>query len=66
MTALGSPMLHPVARSLAVLYGSTFLAGMWSMIIPTVPLLTTHFGISPGAAAQLMTALAVGRFRTFP
>jgi MFS family permease len=62
MTAVGSLILNPVARRLAVLYGSTFLAGMWSMIIPTVPLLTARFGISPGVAAQLMTALAIGRF----
>jgi MFS family permease len=54
--------LSPVARALAVLYGSTFLAGMWSMIIPTLPLLTAEFGISPGVAAQMMTALAFGRF----
>ena len=54
--------LSPVARVLAVLYGSTFLAGMWSMIIPTLPLLTAEFGISPGVAAQMMTALAFGRF----
>jgi MFS family permease len=54
--------LSPVARTLAVLYGSTFLAGMWSMIIPTLPLLTAEFGISPGVAAQMMTALAFGRF----
>jgi len=54
--------LSPFARTLAVLYGSTFLAGMWSMIIPTLPLLTREFGISPGVAAQMMTALAVGRF----
>jgi MFS family permease len=54
--------LSPVARALAVLYGSTFLAGMWSMIIPTLPLLTAEFRISPGVAAQMMTALAFGRF----
>ncbi len=58
--ALSQP--HSLARGLAVLYGSTFLAGMWSMIVPAVPLLTVEFGISPGVAAQIMTALAVGRF----
>ncbi len=58
--------LNPLARGLAVLYGSTFLAGMWSMIIPTVPLLTARFGISPGVAAQIVTALAVGRFLGMP
>jgi MFS transporter, DHA1 family, multidrug resistance protein len=58
--------LHPLARSLAVLYASTFLAGMWSMIVPTVPLLATHFGLSPGVAAQIVTALAFGRFAGMP
>ncbi|HEY1373813.1 MAG TPA: MFS transporter [Candidatus Binatia bacterium] len=58
--ALSRP--NSLARGLAVLYGSTFLAGMWSMIVPAVPLLTREFGISPGVAAQIMTALAVGRF----
>jgi MFS family permease len=58
--------LNPTARTLAVLYSSTFLAGMWSMIIPTVPLLTARFGISPGVAAQIVTALAVGRFLGMP
>ena len=57
-----SPQPKSLARGLAVLYGSTFLAGMWSMIIPAVPLLTVEFGISPGTAAQIMTALAFGRF----
>jgi predicted MFS family arabinose efflux permease len=32
------------------------------MIIPTVPVLSTSFGVSPGTAAQLLTALAIGRF----
>ncbi|HEX9445964.1 MAG TPA: MFS transporter [Candidatus Binatia bacterium] len=57
---------NSLARGLAVLYGSTFLAGMWSMIIPTVPLLTVYFGISAGAAAQIVTALAFGRFVGMP
>jgi MFS family permease len=58
--------LNPTARGLIVLYSSTFLAGMWSMIIPTVPLLTARFGISAGIAAQIVTALAVGRFVGMP
>lgn len=55
-------MLNPTARGLVILYSSTLLSGMWAMVIPTVPLLTTYFGISPGTAAQIVTALAVGRF----
>lgn len=36
------------------------------MIIPTIPLLSAHFGISAGAAAQAVTALATGRFVGMP
>jgi MFS family permease len=36
------------------------------MIIPTIPVLTTYFGISAGAAAQTITAFAVGRFVGMP
>lgn len=32
------------------------------MIIPTIPVLAKHFDISAGAAAQIVTAMAVGRF----
>lgn len=58
--------LTPTARGLVILYSSTFLAGMWSMIIPGVPVLGAHFGVSPGVAAQVITALAVGRFVGMP
>jgi MFS family permease len=56
----------PTARGLTTLYTSTLLAGMWAMIIPAVPVLSGHFGISPGSAAQTVTALAVGRFVGLP
>ena len=59
-------MLKPTARGLVILYSSTFLAGMWSMVIPTIPLLIVHFGISAGTAAQVITALAIGRFVGMP
>ena len=36
------------------------------MVLPTIPLLATHFGVSAGAAAQIVTALAVGRFVGMP
>ena len=58
--------LGPTARGLVTLYTSTLLAGMWAMILPTVPVLSGHFGISPGTAAQTVTALAVGRFVGLP
>lgn len=32
------------------------------MIIPTIPVLITDFGVSAGAAAQIITAFAIGRF----
>ena len=50
------------ARGLAALYGGSLLSGAWTMLIPTIPVLAKHFSISAGAAAQLVTAMAVGRF----
>lgn len=58
--------LSPLARGLATLYASALLAGMWSMIVPAIPVLATSFGISPGTAAQIITALALGRFAGMP
>jgi MFS family permease len=57
---------NSTARGLITLYTSTLLAGMWSMIIPAVPVLAQSFGISPGIAAQTITALALGRFTGLP
>jgi MFS family permease len=56
----------PTARGLITLYTSTLLAGMWSMIVPALPVLAKSFDISPGTAAQTITALAVGRFAGMP
>src|SRR5258705_12098233 len=56
----------PTARGLITLYTSTMLAGMWAMVVPTIPVLATSFAISPGTAAQLVTALSVGRFAGMP
>ncbi|MSP40754.1 MAG: MFS transporter [Deltaproteobacteria bacterium] len=58
--------LNPTARGLITLYSSTMLAGMWAMMVPTIPVLAAHFQISPGTAAQLITALSVGRFAGMP
>ena len=58
--------LSPLARGLATLYTSALLAGMWSMMVPAIPVLATSFGISPGTAAQIITALAFGRFAGMP
>jgi MFS family permease len=58
--------LNPTARGLITLYTSTVLAGMWSMMVPAVPVLAQSFGVSAGTAAQTITALALGRFAGLP
>jgi MFS family permease len=58
--------LSAPARGLITLYASTLFAGMWSMIVPALPVLAKSFDISPGTAAQTITALAVGRFAGMP
>jgi MFS family permease len=52
----------PSARGFAALYGGTLLSGGWSIIIPTIPVLAVDFGVSAGAAAQVVTATAIGKF----
>ena len=54
------------ARGLTTLYTSALLAGMWSMMVPAVPVMATAFAVSPGTAAQTITALALGRFAGMP
>jgi len=54
------------ARGLTTLYTSALLAGMWSMMVPAVPVMAQAFDVSPGVAAQLITALALGRFVGMP
>ena len=54
------------ARGLITLYTSALLAGMWSMLVPAVPVMATAFAVSPGTAAQTITALALGRFAGMP
>jgi len=61
-----SSRISPTARGLITLYSSTLLAGMWSMIVPALPVLAKSFDISPGTAAQTITALAMGRFAGMP
>jgi MFS family permease len=58
--------LNPTTRGLVILYTSTLMAGMWGMVLPAIPLLSEHFGISSGMAAQIVTAVAVGRFVGLP
>src|ERR1044071_2969659 len=63
MTSLN---LSPLTRGLITLYTTTLLAGMWSMIVPAVPVIAQSFGVSAGTGAQIITALAVGRFVGMP
>ena len=53
---------NPTVRALGALYAGTFLSGAWAMVIPTIPVLATQFGVSAGAAAQIVTAFAIGKF----
>ena len=57
---------NAMARGLITLYTSALLAGMWSMMVPAVPVMATAFAVSPGIAAQTITALALGRFAGMP
>ena len=36
------------------------------MLVPSIPVMAVHFGISPGTAAQIVTALAFGRLAGMP
>src|SRR5688572_29160985 len=65
--AFRAPMLASIrsninVRALVAVYSSTFLSSAWTMIIPTIPVLAKHFGVSAGGAAQLITAFAIGKF----
>lgn len=53
---------RPNVRGLSALYAGTFFSGAWAMILPTIPVLARQFGVSAGAAAQIVTAFAVGKF----
>jgi MFS family permease len=39
---------------------------MWAMIVPAIPILAVAFEISPGTAAQIVTASGLGRFVGLP
>ena len=57
---------NTTVRGLGALYGGSLLSGAWTMVIPTIPVLASHFNVSPGAAAQIVTAMALGRFTGTP
>jgi MFS family permease len=63
---MASLNLSPTVRGLVTLYTSTLLAGMWAMIVPAIPVLAVAFEISPGTAAQIVTASGLGRFIGLP
>ena len=60
MLAIKPMPLPPIARSLLTLYSSAMLSGMSAMLVPTIPVLAKSFAITPGTAAQLITALSIG------
>jgi DHA1 family bicyclomycin/chloramphenicol resistance-like MFS transporter len=59
---LDSLRSNPSARGLAAIYGGTLLSGAWAMVIPSIPALAGEFEVSAGAAAQIVTAAAMGKF----
>ena len=61
-------MLHnPTVRGLANLYAGTLISGSgWAMVLPVTPVLVDYFGVTPGIAAQVVTAYALGRFFGIP
>jgi MFS family permease len=42
------------------------MAGSWAMILPIIPVLSSAFQISAGTAAQIITALSLGRLVGMP
>ena len=55
--------LNPTARGLIILFIPALMSGVgWGMVLPTIPVLSVYFDVSIGAAAQTVTAYAVGRF----
>ena len=52
----------PTTAAFAALYSGTFLSGAWAMIIPVIPVIAREFEVSAGAAAQIVTAFAIGKF----
>ena len=58
---------NPSVRGLANLYTGTLISGAgWAMLLPITPVLADYFDVSPGTAAQVVTAYALGRFFGIP
>ena len=55
--------LNATVRGLVPLYSTTLISGLgFAMVLPAIPVFVTEFDVSVGAAAQVITAFAVGRF----
>lgn len=62
-----SLLRNRAARGLANLYTGTLISGAgWAMVLPITPALADRFDVSLGAAAQIITAYALGRFFGIP
>lgn len=62
-----SALKNPITRGLGTLYLGTFLSGLgWSMVFPAIAVLPGVYGVSLGAAAQLVTLYGIGRFAAMP
>ncbi|MQF86141.1 MAG: MFS transporter [SAR202 cluster bacterium] len=62
-----SSFRNPVSRGIINLYSGTFLSGMgWSMVFPGIAIMPGFFGVSIGAAAQVVTLYGIGRFTAMP
>ena len=54
-------------RAIIPLYGSAMISGLgFAMVLPAIPVFVTEFDVSVGAAAQVITAFAAGRFLGTP
>jgi MFS family permease len=61
--ALRAVRERPLVRQLILLYTATVLVGAGQgTLVPTIPALDDAFGVSAGAAAQVITAYGIGRF----
>jgi MFS family permease len=63
VAALRAVRERPLVRQLVLLYTATVLVGTGQgTLVPTIPALDDAFGVSAGAAAQVITAYGIGRF----
>lgn len=59
--------LNRTVQAIIPLYSSAMISGLgFSMVLPAIPAFVTEFDVSVGAAAQVITAYALGRFVATP